>query len=162
MLGSREGSFNDLASLCECVKASCMLPGVAGVEPPWLKGSSAQNPELLKQGLDQFLRQEVEASRSGELWSQAREAFVKQMQMRQRGVQREAPATSALQRIFVQSADTKNLTELPGMNKTELFAALLDRRKLRRRLTTEGEGGGGAEEMKNDDGALEDDEDEDR
>jgi len=33
----------------------------SGVEPPWLKGSSAQNPALLKQGLDQFLQQEVEA-----------------------------------------------------------------------------------------------------
>jgi hypothetical protein len=42
MLGSEEGSFTDLASLCQCVKASCMLPGVAGVEPPWLKGSTAQ------------------------------------------------------------------------------------------------------------------------
>lgn len=31
------------------------------MEPPWLKGSSAQNPALLKQGLDQFLQQEVEA-----------------------------------------------------------------------------------------------------
>ncbi len=36
--GSQEGSFHDLASLCECVKASCMLPGVAGTEPPWLRG----------------------------------------------------------------------------------------------------------------------------
>jgi len=31
MLGSQEGSFSDLASLCECIKASCMLPGVAGM-----------------------------------------------------------------------------------------------------------------------------------
>jgi len=124
MLGSEEGSFSDLASLCECVKASCMLPGVAGVEPPWLKGSSAQHPELLKKGLDQFLRQDVEASRSGELWAQARRAFMKQM--RQRTLEREPPTTSALQRIFVQSADSKNLTQLPGMNKTELFAALED------------------------------------
>ena len=40
-LGSQEGSFTDLASLCNCIKASCMLPGVAGVEPAWLTGSAA-------------------------------------------------------------------------------------------------------------------------
>ena len=43
-LGSQEGSFTDLASLCNCIKASCMLPGVAGVDPAWLTGSAA--PEI--------------------------------------------------------------------------------------------------------------------
>ena len=40
---SEEGSFADLPSLCECVKASCMLPGVAGTEPPWLRGRSSHH-----------------------------------------------------------------------------------------------------------------------
>ena len=78
VLGSEEGSFTDLASLCECVKASCMLPGVAGVQPPWLKGSSAFEPEKLRRGQRRWLDQELSAT----VWVKAREAFVQQLQRR--------------------------------------------------------------------------------
>lgn len=45
-LGTAEGSFSDLSSLCNCIKASCMLPGIAGVTPAWHRGSSA--PQLVQ------------------------------------------------------------------------------------------------------------------
>jgi predicted acylesterase/phospholipase RssA len=122
-LGSQEGSFNDLPSLCECIKASCMLPGVAGVEPPWLKGSSAQNPDVLKRGLDEYLEQELETSPA--LWTQARNAFMKQMQRRRNSLDTRRKA-SGIQRVFSQSADPSNVTDMPGMNQTEVFAALED------------------------------------
>uniref|UniRef100_A0A0C3U766 PNPLA domain-containing protein n=1 Tax=Guillardia theta (strain CCMP2712) TaxID=905079 RepID=A0A0C3U766_GUITC len=50
ILGTEEDSFNDLSSLCDCIKASCMLPGIAGIQPIWIKGSSSRDPENLKQG----------------------------------------------------------------------------------------------------------------
>ena len=28
VLGSQEGSWSDIRSLCDCIKASCMLPGL--------------------------------------------------------------------------------------------------------------------------------------
>ena len=40
-LGSAEGSFTNRSSLCNCIKASCMLPGIAGVTPAWHLGSTA-------------------------------------------------------------------------------------------------------------------------
>jgi len=123
-LGSKEGSFNDLASLCECIKASCMLPGVAGVEPPWLKGSSAQNPDALKRGLDEYLEQELETSPA--LWTQARTAFMKQIQSRRRSSADVRPKGLDFQRVFSQSNDPGNTTDMPGMNQTEVFAALKD------------------------------------
>ena len=119
MLGSEEGSFADLPSLCEAVKASCMLPGVAGVEPQWLKGSSARTPEVIQQGLDEFLRQEVAADG---LWGRARNAFEKQMRAR-RGDAGARPSIPDLQRLWIQSADARgNFTEMPGRVST--FAAL--------------------------------------
>lgn len=73
VLGSQEGSYDDLASLCECVKASCMLPGVAGVEPPWLKGSSALNPLKLREGRDRWQNREFTRN----VWRVARDAYTK-------------------------------------------------------------------------------------
>ena len=78
VLGSEEGSFDDLASLCECVKASCMLPGVAGVQPPWLKGSSAKSQDQLRKGHEKWLKQELSRS----IWVRARQAFMKQVSLR--------------------------------------------------------------------------------
>lgn len=43
-LSSAEGSFRDLPSLCNCIKSSCMLPGIAGTQPKWHTASSA--PQL--------------------------------------------------------------------------------------------------------------------
>uniref|UniRef100_A0A7S4KDK0 Calmodulin n=1 Tax=Guillardia theta TaxID=55529 RepID=A0A7S4KDK0_GUITH len=80
VLGSEEGSFDDLASLCECVKASCMLPGVAGVQPPWLKGSSAKSQDQLRKGHEKWLKQELSRS----IWARARQAFMKQVKQRRR------------------------------------------------------------------------------
>ncbi len=31
VLGSEEGSWSDIRSLCDCIKASCMLPGLLSV-----------------------------------------------------------------------------------------------------------------------------------
>jgi hypothetical protein len=50
ILGREEGSFHDLQSLCECVKASCMLPGVAGVNPFWLRAAPSRKPWKRVQG----------------------------------------------------------------------------------------------------------------
>jgi len=76
VLGSEEGSFTDLASLCECVKASCMLPGVAGVQPPWLRGSAAvTSPEKLKRGQQEWVEQEMQRS----VLFKARDVFLQQL-----------------------------------------------------------------------------------
>ena len=50
ILGTEEGSFHDLQSLCECVKASCMLPGVAGVDPIWMRSAPSRRPWRKPQG----------------------------------------------------------------------------------------------------------------
>ena len=49
-LSSSQGSFSDLGELCNCIKASCMLPGVAGVNPLWLTGSSAPKLQQVYDG----------------------------------------------------------------------------------------------------------------
>ena len=78
VLGSEEGSFSDLASLCECVKASCMLPGVAGVQPPWLRGSTAlRAAETLRAGQREWMEQEMQRSvllKAGDAFSQQLDA----------------------------------------------------------------------------------------
>jgi hypothetical protein len=55
VLGSEEGSFHDLESLCECVKASCMLPGVAGVRPFWRRAAPSRRPWKRPQGRARML-----------------------------------------------------------------------------------------------------------
>ena len=60
------------------------------------------------------------------LWEQARKAFVKQMRRRSDEPDEQPKKASGLQRMFIQSADSRNLTALPGMNMPELFAALVD------------------------------------
>jgi hypothetical protein len=55
VLGSEEGSFDDLESLCECVKASCMLPGVAGVDPFWRRAAPSRSPWKRAQGRARLL-----------------------------------------------------------------------------------------------------------
>eukprot|EP00291_Cryptomonas_curvata_P017040 CAMPEP_0172170672 /NCGR_PEP_ID=MMETSP1050-20130122/11410_1 /TAXON_ID=233186 /ORGANISM="Cryptomonas curvata, Strain CCAP979/52" /LENGTH=491 /DNA_ID=CAMNT_0012841905 /DNA_START=361 /DNA_END=1832 /DNA_ORIENTATION=- len=64
VLGSEEGSFDDLESLCECVKASCMLPGVAGVDPLWRRGAPSSSPWKRAQGRARML-QRISRNSSG-------------------------------------------------------------------------------------------------
>jgi hypothetical protein len=64
LLGSEEGSFDDLESLCECVKASCMLPGVAGVDPFWRRASPSRRPWKRLQGRARML-QRMSLNRTG-------------------------------------------------------------------------------------------------
>eukprot|EP00960_Hanusia_phi_P046076 757606-Hanusia_phi.AAC.2 len=78
ILGTEEDSFNDLASLCDCIKASCMLPGIAGIQPIWIKGSSSLEPENLKQGCELWINYELSRS----LWSRAQSAFANQLSSR--------------------------------------------------------------------------------
>lgn len=116
VLGSEEGSFTDLASLCECVKASCMLPGVAGVQPPWLKGSSAFEPEKLRRGQRRWLDQELSAT----VWVKAREAFVQQLQRRRAA--RGGMLNQAVSRIKVADPVADDVDD--AIDKGELRAAL--------------------------------------
>ena len=113
-LGSQEGSYHDLPSLCECVKASCMLPGVAGVEPPWLKGSSSLNPAKLREGREKW--QDREFSRS--VWKKARDSFQEKVRKQKPGVGGTALIRNAFDRI--------NTDGSGGIDRLELKAALTD------------------------------------
>jgi hypothetical protein len=95
VLGSQEGSYHDLASLCECVKASCMLPGVAGVQPPWLKGSSALNPKRLREGKEKWSEREF----SRNVWRVARDSFAKRARMQSPRANGTAIMRTAFERI---------------------------------------------------------------
>ncbi|KAJ1489382.1 hypothetical protein T484DRAFT_1780252 [Baffinella frigidus] len=124
VLGSEEGSFSDLASLCECVKASCMLPGVAGVQPPWLKGSSAFSPEKLRAGQRRWSNQELSAT----VWTKAREAFIQQTHHRQPKAAKPDSAgggagmfNQAMQRIMSPEAEGEVVEQI---DKVQLQAAL--------------------------------------
>ncbi len=80
---------------------------------------------MLREGLDRYLQQDVEEGLKdveASMWTQARRAFMSQM--RRRPDAADARKTNGLQRMFIQSADSKNLTRQPGMNTSELFAAL--------------------------------------
>ncbi len=97
VLGSQEGSYHDLASLCECVKASCMLPGVAGVQPPWLKGSSALNPKRLREGREKWSEREF----SRNVWRVARDSFAKRAKLQSPRANGTAIVNTAFERINV-------------------------------------------------------------
>lgn len=113
-LGSQEGSYDDLASLCECVKASCMLPGVAGVEPPWLKGSSSLNPAKLREGKEKWMNREFGRN----VWKKARDSFQKKIREQKPGVGGTALIRNAFDRI--------NTDGSGGIDRLELKAALED------------------------------------
>eukprot|EP00286_Rhodomonas_abbreviata_P003780 CAMPEP_0181344842 /NCGR_PEP_ID=MMETSP1101-20121128/32417_1 /TAXON_ID=46948 /ORGANISM="Rhodomonas abbreviata, Strain Caron Lab Isolate" /LENGTH=880 /DNA_ID=CAMNT_0023456729 /DNA_START=124 /DNA_END=2763 /DNA_ORIENTATION=+ len=110
VLGSDEGSFHDLASLCECVKASCMLPGVAGVQPPWLRGSSALHPEKLRDGQRRWVDQEMQRS----VLFKARDVFMQQLKKQVR------------QKVSENGAGAESRAGAPGIDRSELKEVLAE------------------------------------
>ena len=77
VLGSEEGSFQDAASLCECIKASCMLPGIAGVDPIWRRAAPPRRPWKRDEGRARLLRRlaPARAAKGGADSSSARPAL---------------------------------------------------------------------------------------
>mmetsp|Transcript_504 Transcript_504/g.1078 ORF Transcript_504/g.1078 Transcript_504/m.1078 type:complete len:734 (-) Transcript_504:15-2216(-) len=114
VLGSQEGSFHDLASLCECVKASCMLPGVAGTEPPWLRGRSARPLSRKLEGRSRWLKREFVRS----VWVQARDAL-------SREVRRTAPRASTAE-VLRKAFELINSGGTGAIKREELAAAMGD------------------------------------